>query len=205
MTSSRGPWSGWRGIYRSGVDVTATLGYQQAISAGTGMVLTPSGLAITNNHVIEGATSITVTDVGNRRTYQATVAGYDQSQDIAVLRLAAAAGLKTVSMGNSSAVHIGAIALLGVSVLSYGVPVPGQPASTGAGVVEVTAGTPAAAAGLAPGDVIVSLGGHAVTSAAGLRSAIDAYHPGNKTSVAWADLAGHTHTAAVVFATGPAG
>ncbi len=40
MTSSRGPWSGWRGIYRSGVDVTATLGYQQAISAGTGMVMT---------------------------------------------------------------------------------------------------------------------------------------------------------------------
>ncbi len=60
-------------------DVTATLGYQQAISAGTGMVLTPSGLVITNNHVIEGATSITVTDVGNRRTYQARVAGYDQS------------------------------------------------------------------------------------------------------------------------------
>ena len=105
----------------------------------------------------------------------------------------------------SATVHIGATALLGVSVVSYGVPVPGQPASTGAGIVEVTAGTPAAAAGLAPGDVIVSLGGHAVTSAASLRSAIDAYHPGNKTSVVWADLAGHTHTAAVVLATGPAG
>jgi S1-C subfamily serine protease len=89
------------------VDVTATLGYQQAISAGTGMVLTPSGLAITNNHVIEGATSITVTDVGNRRTYQATVAGYDQSQDIAVLQLAAASGLKTVYVGASSAVKTG--------------------------------------------------------------------------------------------------
>ncbi len=89
------------------VDVTATLGYQQAISAGTGMVLTPSGLAITNNHVIEGSTSITVTDVGNRRTYQARVAGYDQSQDIAVLQLAAASGLKTVSVGASSAVKIG--------------------------------------------------------------------------------------------------
>jgi len=58
---------------------------------------------------------------------------------------------------------------------------------------------------LTPGDVIMSLGGHAVTSAASLRSAIDAYHPGNKTSVAWADLAGQTHTAAVVFATGPVG
>lgn len=95
--------------------------------------------------------------------------------------------------------------MLGVSVVSYGVPVPGQRASTGAGVVEVTAGTPAAAAGLAPGDVIVSLGGHAVTSAAGLRSVIDAYHPGNKTSVVWADLAGQTYTATVVLATCPVG
>jgi S1-C subfamily serine protease len=43
-------------------DVTAALGHQLAISAGTRMVLTPSGLAITNNHVIEGATSIKVTD-----------------------------------------------------------------------------------------------------------------------------------------------
>jgi len=40
--------------------------------------------------------------------------------------------------------------------------------------VWVTAGTPAATADLAPGDVIVSLGGHAVTSAASLRSALDA-------------------------------
>lgn len=50
----------------------------------------------------------------------------------------------------------------------------GHPASIGTGIVEVTAGTPAPAVGLAPGDLIVSLGGHAVTSAAGLRSAIDA-------------------------------
>ena len=52
--------------------------------------------------------------------------------------------------------------------------------------------------------MIVSLGGHAVTSA-GLRSVIDGYHPGNKTSVVWADLAGQTHAATVVLATGPAG
>ena len=62
------------------VDLTATLGYQQAISAGTGMVLTPSSRVMTNNDVIEGAPSITVTDVGNHRTYQATVTGYDQGQ-----------------------------------------------------------------------------------------------------------------------------
>jgi len=58
---------------------------------------------------------------------------------------------------------------------------------------------------MAPGDVIVSLGGHAVTSAAGLRSVIDAYHPGNKTSVVWAGLTGQAYTATVVLATGPVG
>jgi len=88
-------------------DVTATLGYRQEISQGTGMVLTGSGLVLTNNHVIEGATSVTVTDVGNRRTYTATVVGYDQSQDIAVLRLEAASGLKTVSLAGSAAVKAG--------------------------------------------------------------------------------------------------
>jgi len=71
------------------------------------MVLTPSSRVVTNNHVIEGATSITATDVGNHRTYQAMVAGYDQSQDIAVLQLAAASGLKTVTLGTSSAVKTG--------------------------------------------------------------------------------------------------
>jgi len=87
--------------------VTATLGYRDAISAGTGMVLITSGWVITNNHVIEGATSTTVTDVGNHRTYQAAVVGYDHGQDIAVLQLAATSGLETVSLSTSSAVSVG--------------------------------------------------------------------------------------------------
>jgi len=81
----------------------------------------------------------------------------------------------------------------------------GHPASIGTGIVEVTAGTPAPAVGLAPGDLIVSLGGHAVTSAAGLRSAIDAYHPRNTASVSWADQSGQAHTATVVFTAALAG
>ena len=294
------------------VDVTATLGYQQAISSGTGMVLTPSGQVITNNHVIEGATSVTVTDVGNHRTYTAAVVGYDQGQDIAVLQLAAASGLKTVPLSTSSAVtagetvlalgdaqgqggtpaaatgtitalgqsitatdraagiseqltgliqtdvplqpgdsggplvspagqvvgmstaassqfqissgtaqafaipasqaapiaaaiaagqasaavHFGATAFLGVQVVSYGVLVPGNPAIASAGV---------AGPGLVPGDVIVSIGGHAVTSAMSLRSVMDAYHPGDTTSLHWVDQDGQAHTAAIVFTSGPAG
>ena len=303
------------------VDVTATLGYQQLISAGTGMVLTPLGRVITNNHVIEGATSVTITDVGNHRTYAAAVVGYDQGQDIAVLQLAAASGLKTVPLSTSSAVtagekvlalgnaqgqggtpaaatgtitalgqsitatdqaagiseqltgliqtdvplqpgdsggplvspagqvigmntaasaqfqissdtarafaipasqaapiaaaiaagqasatvHIGATAFLGVQVVSYGVPVPGNPAIAGAGVAGITPGTPAAGSGLVPGDVIVSIGGHAVTSAMSLRSVMGAYHPGDTASLSWVDQDGQAHTATIVFTAGPAG
>jgi S1-C subfamily serine protease len=89
------------------VDVVSTLGLQQAASAGTGLVLTPSGEILTNNHVIKGATSIRVTDIGNGHTYAAKVVGYDQSQDIAVLQLVGASGLQTVALGNSSTVGVG--------------------------------------------------------------------------------------------------
>lgn len=89
------------------VDVVSTLGYQQAEAAGTGIVLTSSGEVLTNNHVIEGATSIRVTDIGNGRTYQAKVVGYDQTKDVAVLQLQGASGLKTVSLGDSSTAAVG--------------------------------------------------------------------------------------------------
>ena len=87
--------------------------------------------------------------------------------------------------------------------MSCGVQVP-NPASAGARVVGVTAGTPTAGAGLMPGDVIVSTGGHAITSAMSLRSVMDAYHPGGKASPHWVDQAGQAHTATIVFTAGPA-
>jgi S1-C subfamily serine protease len=89
------------------VDVVSTLGYQQAEAAGTGMVLTSSGEVLTNNHVISGATSIKVTDIGNGQTYTAKVVGYAQTKDIAVLQLQGASGLKTVNLGDSSTAAVG--------------------------------------------------------------------------------------------------
>jgi S1-C subfamily serine protease len=89
------------------VDVVSTLGYQQAEAAGTGQVLTSSGEVLTNNHVIEGATSIRVTDVGNGRSYQAKVVGYDRTRDIALLQLQDASGLTTVTLGNSATAAVG--------------------------------------------------------------------------------------------------
>ena len=59
------------------VDVVSTIDYGEGEAAGTGIVLTSSGEVVTNNHVVDGATSIEVTDVGNGKTYSATVVGYD--------------------------------------------------------------------------------------------------------------------------------
>ncbi len=89
------------------VDVVSTLGDENGEAAGTGMVLTPNGEVLTNNHVIDGATSISVTDIGNGHTYTATVVGYDKTKDIAVLQLQNASGLQTVTFGDSSTVSVG--------------------------------------------------------------------------------------------------
>ena len=89
------------------VDVVSTDSYQGATSMGTGIVLSATGEVLTNNHVVNGATSVKVTDIGNGKTYTATVVGYDASHDVAVLQLQGASGLTTASLGNSSTVQVG--------------------------------------------------------------------------------------------------
>ncbi|MEU4191324.1 trypsin-like peptidase domain-containing protein [Kribbella sp. NPDC026611] len=89
------------------VDVNTVLGFEGARAAGTGIVLTADGEILTNHHVIEGATSITVTDIGNGKTYSASVVGYDEAHDIAVLKLKDASGLQTAKTGNSDQVKLG--------------------------------------------------------------------------------------------------
>lgn len=69
---------------------------ENAVAAGTGMVLTSSGLVLTNNHVVEGSDTIRVTIPSTGRTYTATVVGTNASQDVAVLALSNASGLATV-------------------------------------------------------------------------------------------------------------
>ena len=50
------------------VDINTNLSYESEAAAGTGQVLTSNGEILTNNHVIDGATSISVTDIGNGKT-----------------------------------------------------------------------------------------------------------------------------------------
>ncbi len=96
------------------VDINTQLSFQNAAAAGTGMVLTASGEILTNNHVIDGATSISVTIPSTGRTYSATVVGTDKTEDVAVIQLKGASGLKTVPLGDSSTVAAGdAVVALG--------------------------------------------------------------------------------------------
>jgi S1-C subfamily serine protease len=301
------------------VDVDTVLGYQNARAAGTGIVIKSSGVVLTNNHVVSGATSINVTEVTDGRTFTATVVGYDRSDDIAVLQLAGASGLPTATLANSSAVsvgdpvvaignaggtggtpttvtgtvtalnqsitasdegsgaseqltgliqvaadiqagdsggplvngsgqvigidtaatagfryrasggqgfaipintavsignqilgnqastkvHIGQTAFLGVNVTSTG----GANGSggSGAGVSGVVSGSPAESAGLAAGDVIVSVDGQPVDSPTALTTLLDGHHPGDRVSLGWFDRSGGSQSGTVSLANGPVG
>ncbi|HXW47020.1 MAG TPA: trypsin-like peptidase domain-containing protein [Streptosporangiaceae bacterium] len=306
------------------VDVIATLGYQRGEQEGTGMVLTSTGEVLTNNHVIAGATSIKVRDIGNGRTYTASVVGYSDTDDVAVLQLEGASGLTTVSIGSdsslaqgqkivaignaggkdgtpsvatgtitglgtaieaedqgdgvvehledmirtdadiqpgdsggplvnsagqvvgmdtaasssnsgqpgttaevtttafaipisraisiaeqieagqaSSTVHIGATAFLGVAVDSQSSGFGGDQ-EQGVTIEGAIQGTPAAGAGLAEGDTIVSVGGHDVTSSSDLQTVIEGYHPGDKVTVSWTNQLGQAQSATVTLMNGPA-
>jgi S1-C subfamily serine protease len=304
------------------VDINVTFGFQGARGAATGMVLTPTGEVLTNNHVIDGATSISVTDIGNGKTYSASVVGYDRSRDLAVIQLSGASGLATAPLGDSSSVaagaavtafgnaggvggkpseargkvtalhqaitasdagganpehlrgliqtdapiqpgdsggplvnasgqvigidaaasvgyslestagqgfaipindalaisrqieagtgsatvHIGKTGFLGISVASanaFGGGRANGSQVTGALLGGVLPGSPAAHAGLASGDVITSLDGHAIGSAAMVPDLLVPHHPGDTVQLQWVDQAGKTHTAAVRLASGP--
>jgi S1-C subfamily serine protease len=89
------------------VIVTTNLAYENANAAGTGIVLTKTGEVLTNNHVIRGATTITVIVPATGRRYSASVIGYDIADDVALIRMNAAAGLAVATRGNSSTLKIG--------------------------------------------------------------------------------------------------
>jgi S1-C subfamily serine protease len=109
------------------VDVNTTLGLQGGAAAGTGMVITSDGEVLTNNHVIKGATTISVTIVSTGKTYTAKVLGYSKTDDVALIKLQGASGLQTVATNTN--------------VPSVGTQVVGVGNAGGVG------GTPSAAAG----------------------------------------------------------
>jgi S1-C subfamily serine protease len=89
------------------VDVDSNLKYSDATAEGTGMVISSSGLVLTNNHVIDQATSVSATLVTSGKTYSAKVIGYDSTDDVALLQLVGASNLKTVTLSDSGKAKVG--------------------------------------------------------------------------------------------------
>lgn len=89
------------------VDINTTLADGTGSAAGTGMVISSQGEILTNNHVIDGASTISVQINGRGRSYSAKVVGYDTTHDVAVLQLKNASGLTTIPLGTSSHVASG--------------------------------------------------------------------------------------------------
>ena len=331
------------------VDVAADLRYLQETAKGTGFVIdAAAGLILTNNHVIDGATSVTVTPVTSGRSYPARIVGYDRADDVALLQVRGALGLKAVRIGSSARAGVGTpvlaigneggqggsptvapgvISSLGRTIVAtdqnsglsetlrgmmqtsadirpgdsggpladaggqvigidtaaggntvysgYAIPIdqampiarqiaagrqgtriqiglpaflgvllpdsistspqrqarqelhqtgavsgsgractsgdttsaPASiaPAGTGALVDGVLCGTPADQAGLFAGDVITSVGGHAVTSPRSLTALLGRCRPGSQVALAWVAPGGSLHTAVVTLAAGPGG
>src|SRR5208337_333171 len=79
----------------------------QEMLMGSGFIISPDGLIMTNNHVVKDMKDIKVTLSGNRE-YKAKVIGADPESDIALIKIDAK-GLPTVTWGDSSKLHVGKI------------------------------------------------------------------------------------------------
>jgi S1-C subfamily serine protease len=103
------------------VDINTVVGTSQA--AGTGMIISSTGEILTNNHVVDGSTSIQVTIAGHSQPYSAHLIAADPSADIAVIKVDGLTGLPAVSFASSSSVNVGdAVVALGNALGRGGAP-----------------------------------------------------------------------------------
>ena len=84
------------------VNINTQFGFNNAVGAGTGIIIDPGGVVLTNNHVISGATEISAFSNANGQTYGVDVIGYDRSQDVAVLQLRGGGGLPAAAIGGGA-------------------------------------------------------------------------------------------------------
>ena len=89
-----------------GLNHPTVFGYStESAASGSGFIVSSNGYVVTNYHVIEGADSITVS-TNNGKSYEATVRGYNENYDVAVLKINAT-GLRAVTLGKSSDANVG--------------------------------------------------------------------------------------------------
>lgn len=94
-------------IENSLVQISTRVDFQGIVGNGTGIVLTPEGVVLTNHHVIQGADSIRALTLSNGQTYDADVLGYDRNDDVALIQLRGASGLVPAPLGDSASLRIG--------------------------------------------------------------------------------------------------
>jgi Do/DeqQ family serine protease len=82
---------------------------RQVQGVGSGVIVNANGYILTNHHVVDGATDIKV-ELTDNRTFSAKLVGSDPPSDLAVLKIDAA-GLPTVSVGDSDKVRVGDVVL----------------------------------------------------------------------------------------------
>lgn len=83
---------------------------QTGISTGTGIVMTDNGYILTNAHVVDGATKVTVHTLDDEKEYEATIIGADVQTDIAVLKIEET-GLTAAEFGDSDDLKVGELAV----------------------------------------------------------------------------------------------
>ncbi|SEG88792.1 putative serine protease PepD [Actinacidiphila yanglinensis] len=96
------------GVYKavnpSVVEITATL--SDGTSTGAGIIITSNGQIVTNNHVISGAQSVSVTYSSGKKA-SASVVGTDAKKDLALIKVNGASGLPAAVLGDSSGLAVG--------------------------------------------------------------------------------------------------
>ncbi|HEX4730891.1 MAG TPA: trypsin-like peptidase domain-containing protein [Solirubrobacterales bacterium] len=97
-------------IYKADADGVAFIESKESegVASGSGIVLDDEGHVLTNNHVIEGATEVTVSLESEGQMYPATVVGTEPNSDLALLKVQAPASqLHPLKLGNSSEMEVG--------------------------------------------------------------------------------------------------
>lgn len=81
-------------------------GKERLAGTGSGVIISPDGYIVTNNHVISRASSVQVT-LNNNQTYKAEIIGSDSSSDIALLKIKAPEKLPYLTFADSDNTQIG--------------------------------------------------------------------------------------------------
>src|SRR2546427_629176 len=160
---------------------------------GSGVIVTPDGHIITNNHVIDGARELTVT-LPDKREFKGKVIGTDPKTDLALIKVEARE-LPYVAWGDSSKLQVGEYVLavgnpfglnstvtLGI-VSALGRGRMGITQTQGALVSDVNEDSPAEQAGIKQGDVIIGYQGSSVQDPVALQRSVTRTPIGTKAAV----------------------